>query len=228
MKKQGLSILPIFLLILGFIAMPHIYAQESPSTAKDTVNYYRIKTQNGTVEGRIVYEDEDEREIQLVKSDGTRVIIPTYAVQMRTIVRNPTVIGPIIHPSRYLYAPSAIPLKQGEGYLNLIYFLLVQAQYGITDNISIGMTTTPILMPTFVNLKVGTKIGEDLYASFGGQIGKLFYGDEESLGLLFANITYGDKEANITLNTGYGFYTNSKEQLPIIEVLAACINLPPR
>lgn len=216
MKKQGLSLLPIFLLILGFCAMPRIYAQEASSSSKDTINYYRIKTQNGTVEGRIVFED--ARELQVVKSDGTRIFIPTYAVQMRTIVRNPTVIGPIIHPSRYLYAPSAIPLKQGEGYLNLIYFLLVQAQYGITDNISIGMTTTPILMPTFVNLKVGTKIGEDLYASFGGQMGKLFYGDEESLGLLFANITYGDKEANITLNTGYGFYTNSKEQLPILEV----------
>ncbi len=216
MKKQGLSILPIFLLILGFIAMPQIYAQEASSSSKDTVNYYRIKTQNGTVEGRIVFED--ARELQVVKSDGTRVFIPTYAVQMRTMVRNPKALGPIVHPTRYLYAPSAIPLKQGEGYLNMIYFLLVQAQYGITDNISIGMTTTPILMPTFVNLKVGTKIGENLYASFGGQLGKLFYGDEESLGLLFANITYGDKEANITLNTGYGFYTDSKEQLPIIEV----------
>jgi hypothetical protein len=216
MKKQVLSILPISLLILGLSLSAQSQAQESPSTSKDTTNYYRIKTQNGTVEGRIVLED--ERELQVVKSDGTRVIIPTYAVQMKTVVRNPKTLGPIIHPTRYLYAPSAIPLKQGEGYLNMIYFLLVQAQYGITDNISIGMTTTPILMPTFVNLKIGTKIGEDLYASFGGQLGKLFYGDEESLGLLFANITYGNNEANITLNTGYGFYTNSGEQLPIIEV----------
>ena len=57
MKKQVLSILPIFLLILGFIEMPQIYAQEASSSSKDTVSYYRIKTQNGTVEGRIVFED---------------------------------------------------------------------------------------------------------------------------------------------------------------------------
>ena len=201
----------VFFFVLGYSQI--IYGQ---NTQQDTTQYYRIQTQNGRVEGRII--KEDTRELEVIKSDGTRVIIPTYAVQMRTAIRNPKALGPIIHPTRYLYAPSAIPLKKGEGYLNMIYFLLLQAQYGITDNVSIGMTTTPILMPTFVNVKYGGKIGEDLYASFGGQVGKLFYGDEESLGLLFANITYGNKEANITLNTGYGFYTQSNEQLPIIEV----------
>ncbi len=216
MKNYLIKTTLIFLVVLACCTPVHLQAQSKGSQSADTNVYYRIRTQSGNVEGRI--SREDERELELIKADGTRVVIPSYAVQMKTVIRNPKALGPIVHPTRYLYAPSAIPLKQGEGYLNMIYFLLVQAQYGITDNISIGMTTTPILMPTFVNLKIGTKIGEDLYASFGGQMGKLFYGDEESLGLLFANLTYGNKEANITLNTGYGFYTNSNEQLPIIEV----------
>ena len=213
MRKTYTSTLRLVVIMLVFATSLDGFGQ---STSSDTSQYYRIQTQNGRVEGRIV--KEDARELEVIKSDGTRVIIPTYAVQMRTVIRNPKALGPIIHPTRYLYAPSAIPLKKGEGYLNMIYFLLIQAQYGITDNVSIGMTTTPILMPTFVNVKYGGKIGEDLYASFGGQMGKLFYGDDESLGLLFANLTYGDKEANVTLNTGYGFYTRSNEQLPIIEV----------
>jgi len=216
MKNCLLKTTLIFLLVFACCAPNFVQAQNKGSEPSDTSVYYRIRTQNGNVEGRIAREDASE--LELIKIDGTRVVIPAYAVQMKTVIRNPKSLGPIVHPTRYLYAPSAIPLKQGEGYLNMIYFLLVQAQYGITDNISIGMTTTPILMPTFVNLKIGSKIGEDLYASFGGQMGKLFYGDEESLGLLFANITYGNREANITLNTGYGFYTNSNEQLPIIEV----------
>lgn len=212
--SQKFSVLVTLVLLLAAYGPTKLQAQ-TDATA-DTTIFYRIQTQNGKVEGRIVRED--TREIEVVKTDGTTVIIPTYAVQMKTRITNPKTLGPIIHPTRYLYAPSAIPLKQGEGYLNMIYFLLIQAQYGITDNISIGMTTTPILMPTFVNVKIASEIGENLYASFGGQIGKLWYGDEESLGLLFANLTYGNKEANITLNTGYGFYTRSKEQLPIIEV----------
>jgi hypothetical protein len=211
--QKSRTLFTLVLLLTAF-SSTKVKAQTEPTT--DTSVFYEIKTQSGKVEGRIVRED--AREIEVVKADGTTIIIPSYAVQMKTRIRNPKALGPIVHPTRYLYAPSAIPLKQGEGYLNMIYFLLIQAQYGITDNISIGMTTTPILMPTFVNLKVASKIGEDLYASFGGQIGKLWYGDEESLGLLFANLTYGNKEANITLNTGYGFYTRSKEQLPIVEV----------
>ena len=206
----------LFTLVLLLIAFSSTKVQAQTETTEDTTVFYEIKTQSGKVEGRIVRED--AREIELVKADGTTIVIPTYAVQMKTRIRNPKALGPIVHPTRYLYAPSAIPLKQGEGYLNMIYFLVFQAQYGITDNISIGLTTTPILMPTFVNVKVASEIGENLYASFGGQIGKLWYGDAESLGLVFANLTYGNKEANITLNTGYGFYTRSKEQLPIIEV----------
>lgn len=212
--SQTFRVLVTLVLLLAAYGPTNLQAQ-TDATVDSTV-FYRIQTQNGKVEGRIIRED--TREIEVVKADGTTVIIPTYAVQMKTRIANPKALGPIIHPTRYLYAPSAIPLKQGEGYLNLIYCLLVQAQYGITDNISVGITTTPILMPTFVNLKVASKIDEKLYASFGGQIGKLWYGDEESLGLFFGNLTYGDKEANITLNAGYGFYTQSKEQLPIIEV----------
>ena len=216
MKIVFLKFKTLFTLVTLLTAFCSSKVQAQTEPIADTTVFYSIQTQSGKVEGRIVRED--AREIELVKDDGTTIIIPTYAVQMKTRIANPKALGPIIHPTRYLYAPSAIPLKQGEGYLNMIYFLVFQAQYGITDNISIGLTSTPILMPTFVNVKVASKIGEDLYASFGGQIGKLWYGDAESLGLVFANLTYGNKEANITLNTGYGFYTRSKNQLPIIEV----------
>jgi hypothetical protein len=211
--QKSKTLFTLVLLLTAF-STSKVLAQTEPT--EDTTVFYEIQTQSGKVQGRIIRED--AREIEMVKADGTTIVIPTYAVQMKTRIRNPKALGPIVHPTRYLYAPSAIPLKQGEGYLNMIYFLVFQAQYGITDNISIGLTSTPILMPTFVNVKMASEIGENLYASFGGQIGKLWYGDEESLGLVFANLTYGNKEANITLNTGYGFYTRSKNQLPIVEV----------
>lgn len=208
------------ILIFGclIIGVNSSYSQNDiPQEKSDgTPVYYRIQTDRGYAEGRIIRETETE--IEVLKTNNEIIYIAKNQIISKTIIPNPSKIGPIVHPTRYLYAPSAIPLKQGEGYLNLIYFLAVQAQYGITDNISIGMTTTPILMPTFINLKVGGKIGEDLYASVGGQMGKLFYADEDNLGLMFANVTYGNKEANVTLNTGYGFYSQSKENLPIIEI----------
>ncbi len=198
-----------------FLSTPKIQAQ-TPTNPSDSVVYYKVQTAAGYAEGRIIRESETE--IEVLKKDGTLIIIPKNSILSKTVIPNPKNIGPIIQPTRYLYAPSAIPLKKGEGYLNLIYGLVVQAQYGITDNVSIGMTTTPAFMPTFVNLKAGTKINEKMHISAGGQMGKIWYGDEESLGLLFTNFTYGTREANITINAGYGFYTQSKDQLPIVEV----------
>ena len=40
--------------------------------------------------------------------------------------------------TRYLFAPSAINLKKGEGYYQNTYLLLHSFNYGITDNFSIG------------------------------------------------------------------------------------------
>ncbi len=214
MKNTLLKALAVFALFTIF-GTTDIQAQ-TPTPTSDSVVYYKVQTAAGYAEGRIIRETETE--IEVLKKDGTIIIIPKNNIISKTIIPNPKKLGPIIHPTRYLYAPSAIPLKKGEGYLNLIYGLVVQAQYGITDYVSIGMTTTPVFMPTFVNAKAATKINEKMYVSAGGQLGKLWYGDEESLGLLFANFTYGTREANITFNAGYGFYTQSKNQLPILEV----------
>lgn len=40
--------------------------------------------------------------------------------------------------TRYLFAPSAIPLKKGEGYYQNFYILGNAVNYGITDNFSLG------------------------------------------------------------------------------------------
>ena len=39
--------------------------------------------------------------------------------------------------TRHLYAPSAMPLKEGEGYLSLKELFFLSGAYGVTDNVSI-------------------------------------------------------------------------------------------
>ncbi len=215
MRTNSPFLVFLFLTILS-ISTTSLKAQTPKEVDTDTTTYYKIQTTVGYAEGKII--SEDSKELILEKTDGTKIIISIASIQVRSIIPNPNKIGPIVHPTRYLYAPSAIPLKRGEGYVNLIYGLAYQGQYGITDNISIGATTSIILQPTFFNFKIGGEIDKDIYVSAGGQVGKLGFADPESLGLLFANVTYGTREANITLNTGYGFYSQSKEQLPILAV----------
>jgi hypothetical protein len=205
-------------LLLGllFWMTPKTAIAQNDSKNQDTAVYYRIQASFGFAEGKII--SEDDKELVVEKVDGSKIVFPIASVQYRMIIPNPKQIGPIVHPTRYLYAPSAIPLKRGEGYVNFIYGLAYQGQYGVTDNISIGATTSIILQPTFFNFKIGGEVDKNFYASIGGQVGKLTFADPESLSLLFANTTYGTREANITLNVGYGMYSQSREQLPIVEL----------
>lgn len=205
--------------LFAFVLLTSYSVNAQELKTYDSTYVYAISTKDGAyLTGKVI--ESTPNYIVVKKKSGLEIKIPRENIEISRALRGlPNgQLGPVPHPSRYLYAPSAIPLKRGEGYVNMIYFLAYQAQYGITDNFSIGMTTTPIFMPSFINGKYGAKIKDKWYASGGFQVGKLWYADPNTLGLVFANTTYGDEEANVTLNLGYGFYSQSNEKLPIIEV----------
>jgi len=202
------------LFFLGmFWAQSSVFAQSADAdTLKSRVE---IKTSDGNIH-RGTVKKEEPSSITILREDGLEMEIPKYViVYKRDVSSKSTPSRATEHASRYLYSPSAFPINKGEGYINLLYFSVVQAQYGLTDNLSIGITSTAILMPTLLNAKYSVKINDKLHFSVGGQFGKLWFADEETLGIGFANMTYGDKKENITLNAGYGFYTGMDEQLPI-------------
>lgn len=215
------------LLMLGyFVFNSNLNAQINPIDSATTV--FEIKTSDGNIHRGTILK-QSLSQVTIHRIDGMDIEIPKYViVTMKEITNSKNLKGsdiPIVkatdHTSRYLYSPSAFPIKQNEGYINLMYFALVQAQYGITDNFSIGITTTVAMMPTLINAKYATQVGDKMYFSVGGQIGKLWFADEETLGIGFANFTYGDRSENFTLNGGYGFYTGLNEQLPIISACYA-------
>jgi len=117
-----------------------------------------------------------------------------------------------LHDSRYFFSPSAFGLKQGEGYFGHSYWVMWQAQYGITDELSIGAGTTLFGIPGTVNAKYSFNIKEDLNAAVGWfWVGDLFGftgGDMCSLiNMPYAVVTKGSKENNITLGAAYNLAT---------------------
>lgn len=210
------------LFFLGmFWAQGAVFAQ---SNAADTSKVkFEIKTSDGNIHRGTVTK-ETPSTLTILREDGMEIEIPKYVIVYKKESNKKTNNVPdraSEHASRYLYSPSAFPINKGEGYINLMYFSVVQAQYGLTDNFSIGITSTPILMPTLVNVKYSAKLDEKLHVSVGGQIGKLWFAEEETLGIGFANVTYGNKQENFTFNAGYGFYTGLDEQLPIFSACYA-------
>ena len=90
---------------------------------------------------------------------------------------------PNLHDSRYFFSPSAFGLAQGEGYYGHSYWMIWQAQYGITDELSLGAGTTLWGFPSTLNAKYSFNIKEDINAEIIIDNGCLIFkeGDESIL-----------------------------------------------
>lgn len=113
--------------------------------------------------------------------------------------------------SRYLYAPSAIPLRQGEGYISQKELIFTSLAYGLTDNL-----TVLVGAPVPVNLMLITENGFGNGLLIGGikasgqlapnlHIGgglEAFNVMNETLGIGFVNGTVGDRDSNLTVGLG--------------------------
>jgi hypothetical protein len=115
------------------------------------------------------------------------------------------------HDSRYFFAPTARPLKKSELYYNTVYFLLHDAQFGITDRLSFGMGTTIIGFPFYFTTKFSIPAGEKSYFAIGDLLILGTYGSDFNGNLLFANYTYGSSKSNFTI--GGGLLTSNTDDL---------------
>ena len=195
---------------------------QTDTLSSDTTTYYIGTIDGGQFMGTII--SKNDREYLIETKDKGKMYIPKYVITEikaanETNRVNGNLFPPNPHPSRYFYAPSAFPVEEGNGYINCTYYLLYQAQYGLTKNISIGGTMTVLGMPALFNVKWSQKIKDKLYMSLGGQIGKTWWSsDGQTIGVGFANLTYGTEETNITVNGGYGFY--GKNHIDIVSASA--------
>ena len=159
--------------------------------------------------------------IYISELDGKETYIPRVMVaQIHELTddnfKNGEYWFPNLHDSRYFFSPSAFGLEQGEGYFGHSYFVMWQAQYGITDELSIGAGTTLLGIPGTVNAKYSFNVKADLNAALGWfWVGDLFgYTDGSMSSLInmpYAVVTKGSKENNITLGAAYNLATPFEE-----------------
>ncbi len=138
--------------------------------------------------------------------------------------------------SRYLFAPSAIPLRQGEGYYQNVFFTVNSINYGFTDRLALTAGTELIswlssvfvrdlsFLPAFTNVKVARPFAKNFYAG-GGVLAAGAVGMDYAIGgaLAYGIATYGDREKNVTLGLGwYGLGGSERDgylnRAPVITV----------
>jgi len=179
-------------------------------------NYHITLHGGNEVYGYIVERKKNELDFQ-TKSLGKVTIAVSDIKKMREIQGESIKGGQYWFPNpnntRYLFSPTAIPIKKGEGYYQNAYIISNSANYGLTDNFSIG---GGIILPTVVFLtpKFGFKVAEKFHLGGGAIVG--FVTELSTVGILYGVATYGSDEHNITLGGGYGFYDEELVRNPII------------
>lgn len=114
--------------------------------------------------------------------------------------------------SRYLYAPSSIPLQQGQGYVSQ-KLLFTSGVLGITDNVTLLVgTTVPFPLVSIVGGKYAKQINENWHVGGGAEVFFLpFAGavDDDTptapLSIGFVSATYGDLNSHVTVATGVAY-----------------------
>ena len=163
------------------------------------------------------YDRSEEGNIYIKDLEGEEVYIPKVMVaQIHEVtddnIKNGEYWFPNLHDSRYFFSPSAFGLKEGEGYHSNSYWMLWQAQYGVTDEFSIGGGTTFWGFPATLNAKYSFNIKNDINAAMGWfWVGDLFGWTGSDMGSIinmpYAVATKGSRENNITLGMGYNLAT---------------------
>jgi len=199
----------IICLLLSFSFLSITVAQDKEQKSRPDSGLVVLTVNSGEeFVGTIVVED--AREVSIRLQNGKMLIIPAYTVKSIRKLSSSTLIKgkPVFanpHPSRYFYTPSAIPMDKGEVYIQTLYAVAYQVQFGVTENFSIGATTTIVGTPLALTAKYSIKIDEKNTLAFGGLAGLVGWGTQTNLGIGFGAFTHGTKESNLTIAGGYAW-----------------------
>ncbi len=135
---------------------------------EDTSRVYLITLINGnSFNGKIVSKEKQQFDLKTnlgtltLKAD---MVKDAERLDAKTIVSEDYWF-PNPNATRYFFAPSAIPIKKGEGYYQNAYLLANMANYGITGNFSFG---GGVILPfaAFIAPKVGFEVTKNINPCF--------------------------------------------------------------
>lgn len=199
-------------LCLSLAVLLSFSAQSFAQVEANSPKYVRLAMTDGTYKlGELISMDEDNIRVMTLRLGETNV--PKYLVngmieldesqyvrlakseESRTFDINP-------QSSRYFFAPSGLQLKKNDGYFQS-NVALNSVNMGLSDHLTIGGLIS--VVGAGGSFKIGTELSETVHISCGG-IGFIdYYGElEKPMGLVFANVTWGTDDRNITVNIGTG------------------------
>lgn len=147
-----------------------------------------------------------------VQRSNLKLLLPLTAEQARLGYDD---IG---NGNRMFFGPTARNLRKGEGYVQNMELLVMNFNYGITDNFSMGAIATIIPGAGSNNLfgltpKVSFPASEKVRVGGGAMV---FFAGGGTAGVTYANFTYGSADNNLTGGVGYGFGSGGFGTTPVL------------
>ena len=133
------------------------------------------------------------------------------------------------HTTRLLFAPTAIPLRRGEGYVADFWIFFASAATGITDRFTLGAGMSIFPSDDFTDnlfyaLPKYTVVSQPrLKVALGALMASVPWSSNDdggrrrqSLGILYGVATTGSPESNLTLGAGWGYVGGTLANKPVI------------
>jgi len=172
--------------------------------AQDSTTYVNVALKNGnSVSGQLLHKS--DAEVSILTTDLGTVMLPWSAIESVNVISKQEIhqfANP--QPTRYFFAPSAIPLKKGDKYYQNAYFLLNSIQAGLSDHFSIG---GGVFVPfaLFITPKIGYQVAPKVHMGGGVLFATSLIRDFNfGVGTVYGSFTYGTNEHNFTVNAGLG------------------------
>jgi hypothetical protein len=186
---------------------------------------YRVTLRTGTTfDGELMAKQPQKLEF-LTKDLGVVQIERANILRLEeltsALAKRPANWFDIGNGNRLFFQPTARNLRRGEGSLQLISLYLLGANYGVTENVSVGVLTSvvPFIPLSDQLIAITPKVATKLSDSWYGGAGLLYLRVAgETAGIVYGNTTLGSADNNLTLGLGYGFISGEVGNSPVIQL----------
>ncbi len=222
----------VLLLSLIFLCGTTCFGQNDRITLYETV---RLKLTDGSQHtGKVISITDDTILLQTEKLGN--ITIPVDEIQRFNTMDQSMNIDDNGYPiddhnsTHYLVSPSGYTLKKGQSYYENIGIFFNSYSVGITDRFSLTAGTEILSLilgripVIYIAPRYSIPITEDkLNLSIGTTFFTSVQDGFEGVGILQGALTFGDRNNNFTIGSGFGYSTNGLTTEGIIPIFGSCM-----
>lgn len=212
------TLIRILLVIILSAGMNHAFSQDQPVQLQqeDTSLHMLIKNDGTRYVGKII--KQDAREVLIETNELGQIYIPRHEIReirevsKRELNEKGEYVPGEVFATRYFITTNGLSIARKENYI--IWNLYgPDIQFGVTDNLGLGIMTTWLGWPLVGTIKYSVPLGELFSTGAGLLVGTDTWGGSGfRFALPYGVLTYGNRLVNFNFSFGYGSVRYKQEE----------------